>query len=190
MAELHFSSRVPGVSVPLGASTPAHLFWSEYKLQTKLNDARPTFGEPRIAGSNIRCFTDCSERGAVEIDVQQTEIRTVEDIDDFRTKLHRCVLGHLRQLIHRDVDAMQIRPDDDVPTRISERAGLRPLKCGFVEPLVRKVGTSIRIADKIRPIIQFARAAGVHAEEGRDRQTALAGVDPTQLPAYCQSFRP
>src|SRR5262247_22477 len=100
MAELHFSSRVPGGLAPLEASTPAHVFWSEYKLQTELNDARTTFAQPRIAGSNIRCFTDCSECGAVEIDVRQTEIRTVEDIDDFRTELHRCVLGHLRHRIH------------------------------------------------------------------------------------------
>ena len=93
MAELHFSLRVPGGSAPLGASTPAHLFWSEYKLQAELNDARTTFAQPWIAGSNIRCFTDCSERGAVEIDVRQTEIRTVEDIDDFSAKL-----GGVREL--------------------------------------------------------------------------------------------
>src|SRR5262249_37973974 len=164
---------------------PTRYVWSEYKFQAELNDARTTFAEPRIPGSNIRCFTDCSERGAVEIDVRKTEIRSVEGIDDFSSKLHRRVLCHFCQLIHRQIDGMQIRADDYVPTRISERAGLRPLKCCFVEPLVRQVWTGIGIADKIRPIIQFARAAGVHAQEGCDRETALARVDPTQLPAFC-----
>ena len=85
---------------------------------------------------------------------------------------------------------MQIRADDHVATRIPERAGVRLGKCRSVEPFVRAPRTGVRIADEIGPIVQFARAAGVHAKEGCDRQTALAGVNPTELPAFGQSFRP
>src|SRR5262245_7814813 len=171
-------------------SHPRTCVRSEHKLQTKLNDAGTTFTEPWITGSNVGCLTDCTKCDGVEIDVGKAEIRAVEDIDDFSAKLYGSTFRHPCQLIHREIDAVKIRADDYVPARISEcTGGRRPERC-FVEPLVRAPGTGIRVADKIRPIVQLAGAAGVHAEEGCDGKTALARVNSTELPTFCQSFGP
>src|SRR5262249_36605998 len=66
---------------------------------------------------------------------------------------------------------------------ISECTWARLRKCRFVEPFVRSPEPRVRVADEIGPVVQFARATGVHAQEGCDRQTALSSVNATQLPA-------
>src|SRR5262249_25874624 len=151
----------------------------EEKLQTKLNYAGTAFSEPWIPSSDVRSFTNCTERCAVEVDGWKTEIRSVEGIDDFSTKLHGSVLCHSCQFVHREVDAMQIRADDYIATGISLGTRIRLGKCFLAEPFCWSPRARVRVADEIRPVIQLARSAGVQAQERCDRQTTLPSVNAT-----------
>src|SRR5215471_1556950 len=83
---------------------------------------------------------------------------------------------------------VQSLTDDHVASRISKCAGQRLCECCFIEPFVWTARTGVRVADKIGSIVEFSRAAGIHAQKRCDRQAALTGVNPAHLPTINQPF--
>src|SRR5262245_11578874 len=115
-----------------------------------------------------------------------TEIRAIEGIDGCSAELYGSAFRHVCQFTHRDVKTAQIRTDDSVPSGIPECTRCRLGECASVKPFVRGLEAGVRIASKIGPIVQFARSTGIDAQEGRDRQTALSGINTANLPAVDQ----
>ena len=105
-----------------------------------------------------------------------------------RNCIEACSVTFVSLFTDRSI-AMQIRTDDHVASRISKRtaAGWANAACSTIRSDAEDRNG---VSDKIGPIVQFARATGIHAQKGCDRQTALSGIDPADLPAIGQPFRP
>src|SRR5262245_39521736 len=94
------SSSIEGSRQRLVRSKPSPLGVGRWnlkdQLESKLAHARSTFTEPWIAGRYIRRFADRAEGSTVEVNIRQTEICAIEEIEELGAELQRNKFRELR----------------------------------------------------------------------------------------------
>src|SRR5207253_1944096 len=77
---------------------------------------------------------DDASRDVRDIRVGESEIRMIQDVEEFRAVLQLEPLRDCEVLRDRKIQILEGRPDDLVPARIALKAGGRELESRFVVP--------------------------------------------------------
>src|SRR5262249_41379555 len=87
---------------------------SENQLQPELTGPWPTFAKAWIARRYIGCFANRAKSGTVKVNVGQTQVCVIEDIEKLRAKLQREAFCQFRSLAYGKVHDVEVRPKDRV----------------------------------------------------------------------------
>src|SRR5208337_3511684 len=121
---------------------------------------------------------------------RQAEIRTVQNVEEFRTKLQTDFLAQAKILIRTQIPSEKARADQDVASSVAKRVQRRVHETACVKPLVdgllvcRKVAIAHAIGTGERACI-----CGRIRKRNRERRARLRGHDAGHLPSANESIR-
>ena len=180
------------------------------ELQRKLNLARishspenlPHAGRQRIAtrrgpgagNAGICCFRtgdEIEDLLAVLSIARHIEVSAIEEIEYLGTKLETALLVNAEVFDDREIDALEVRPRQNVSSGVATKPGHGRRECRGIEPKVRGWSARRGQADSRKQIgspgiVIRAVLVRIAQEENTERHAGGKRDDCIELPTCCQ----